>query len=94
MIKMIATRTFPYQGKVLKKGDAFEARDKTHARQLRDIGFANDAVRRGRPPKPVDAIADTVSDVAEVVHDVVADGASKRKTKSGDFYQTRSLIAD
>ena len=95
MIKMIATRNFPYQGKYLKKGDAFEARDKTHARQLRSASFAADAVKRGRPPKVVESAVE----VAEVTSDAIGDVASRRKaksenTKTADTYQTRDLIAD
>lgn len=83
MAKMIATRTFPYQGRVLKRGDAFEARNKTHARQLRGAGFAADAVKRGRPPKVAESELETavVSDEKPV------------SVKSDETYQTRVLTA-
>lgn len=92
MVRMIAIRNFPYQGKYLKKGDTFEARDKTHARQLRSASFAADAVRRGRPPKSEGA-AEAIKEVAEVVHDAVDAVASKKKAKA-DTYQTRALSAE
>lgn len=86
MAKMIATRTFPYQGRVLKKGDVFEPRNTTHARQLRGANFAADAVKRGRPPKVVE-----VESVTTVVKDETNENPVP--AKSDETYQTRVMTA-
>lgn len=91
-MKMTAKRSFSYRGRALKAGDAFDAKDRTHARQLRTGGMAADAGapsgRRGRQAKEDRAVATEVPPKTETVN-----AAPSVQAEPGT-YATRVLKAE